>query len=398
MNKYYKYLTAAAALVASITMVSCDETDAEKDKGDTPVVEYVRLCNPSVSDSLLVESSMGSRIALIGHDLGDVQQVWFNDQKAKLNPTLVTSFCIIVDIPNQLPQEVTDNVKLITSTGITTEYPFHVVVPSPVVTSVSCQWGRPGDQITFTGDYFFGTTEQVYVTFPGGAKAYADEVDDNTLTVTVPQGADQEGYMSVTSFYGTSKVTSYKFRESDGMLCQFEPDGYQNSWGLGSIASEDGIDGSYLRLYQANNGEWNWQNALCWGYWNTGGSPIAKGSLSDLAVRFEANIPTWANVPLIFYFTNDEGINVDGSEAQAHWMPWLSLGGDTPLNTNGWRTYTIPLTDFKYDKAGSEDSRSIGDISQYTNLSMILFGAFSPGTQAFDVDIRIDNLRIVSLK
>jgi hypothetical protein len=29
---------------------------------------------------------------------------------------------------------------------------------------------------------------------------------------------------------------------------------------------------------------------------------------------------------------------------------------------------------------------------------MILFGAFSPGTQAFDVDIRIDNLRIVSLK
>jgi hypothetical protein len=98
------------------------------------------------------------------------------------------------------------------------------------------------------------------------------------------------------------------------------------------------------------------------------------------------------------YFTNDEGINVDGSEAQCHWMPWLSLGGDTPLNTNGWVTYTIPLTDFKYDKTGSEDSRTIGDISKYTNLSMILFGSFSPGTQAFDVDIRIDNLRIVSLK
>jgi hypothetical protein len=397
MNKYFKYIYASAALLTVGAMTSCDETDAESDRGETPVVEYVRVCNPESADSLVVESAMGSRIAFIGRDLGDVQQIYFNDQKAKLNPTLITSYSIIVDVPSTLPQEVTNTVTLITSTGIKTEYPFKVVVPSPVITSMSCQYGRPGDKITFAGDYFFGTTSQVYATFPGNLVAKTISVDNNNLTVEVPEGATQEGYVTISSLYGSSK-TSMKFLESDGMLCRFEPDGYQNSWGLGSTSNEDGIDGYYLRLYQANNGEWNWQNALCWGLWNTGGEPIAKGSLSNLALRFEANIPSWANVPLIMYFNNADGINVDGDEAQLHWTPWLSLGGDTPLNTDGWVTYTIPLTEFKYNKDGSDDSRTIGDISQYTNLSMILFGSFSPGTQAFDVDIRIDNLRIVSIK
>ena len=38
-----------------------------------------------------------ARLAFVGDNLGDVQQVWFNDQKAKLNPTMVTSHTIIVD-------------------------------------------------------------------------------------------------------------------------------------------------------------------------------------------------------------------------------------------------------------------------------------------------------------
>jgi hypothetical protein len=108
MNKYFKYIYASAALLTVGAMTSCDETDAESDRGETPVVEYVRVCNPESADSLVVESAMGSRIAFIGRDLGDVQQIYFNDQKAKLNPTLITSYSIIVDVPSTLPQEVTN--------------------------------------------------------------------------------------------------------------------------------------------------------------------------------------------------------------------------------------------------------------------------------------------------
>ena len=78
-------------------------------------------------------------------------------------------------------------------------------------------------------------------------------------------------------------------------------------------------------------------------------------------------------------------------------MPWSSLGGDTPFTTGGWTTVTIPLTDFKYDKTGEVDNRVIGNIEEFYNIGFMVFGAFAPGTQAFDFDVRIDNLRIVNI-
>ena len=106
------------------TAVSCSDTDADEDRGKAPVIKYARPCDINVSDSLLVSAPLGARLAFVGDNLGDVQQIWFNDQKAKLNPTMVTSHTIIVDIPNNIPGEVTNKARFITSTGIETEYPF----------------------------------------------------------------------------------------------------------------------------------------------------------------------------------------------------------------------------------------------------------------------------------
>lgn len=396
MNKITRYMMLAASAAGALFTVACSETDADKDKGATPHVEYARVCRPEAADSLITEASMGSKIAFIGTGLGDVQQVWFNDRKAKLNPTQVNTNVVIVDVPNQLPDDVTDMVTFITSKGNKCEYPFHVVVPAPVITRLSCQYARPGETLVMDGDFFIGAADELTVTFPGKIATNPDKAEKEQITVTVPAGATEEGFITVTSIYGTSKVP-FKFLEKDGMLCDFEDGSYANPWGLGALDTENGIDGQYLKLAWASNGEWNWQNALCWGYWNTGGRPIATGSLSELAVRFEANIVSWANIPMCLYFNNEDGINLDGPEAQAHWMPWLTLGGDTPMSTNGWTTVTIPLTDFKYDKVGSDDTRTIGDIANYTNFSFMVFGAFTPGTMAFDFDVRIDNLRIVKI-
>ncbi|MDE6144527.1 MAG: hypothetical protein K2F94_10715, partial [Muribaculaceae bacterium] len=101
MNNRLKYTFAAmAGIVAAGTMVSCSETYAEQDKGATPVIKYARTCNINQADSLVASASLGAHLCFVGDNLGDVQQVWFNDQKAKLNPTMVTSNTIIVDIPN----------------------------------------------------------------------------------------------------------------------------------------------------------------------------------------------------------------------------------------------------------------------------------------------------------
>ena len=39
----------------------------------------------------------------------------------------------------------------------------------------------------------------------------------------------------------------------------------------------------------------------------------------------------------------------------------------------------------------------IGNIEEFYNIGFMVFGAFAPGTQAFDFDVRIDNLRIVNI-
>ena len=397
MKKYFSIFTIGVALAASLS--SCDQTDAEADKDATPQIEYCRVCDPAAADSMIVSASLGSRIAFIGRDLGAVQQVWFNDQKAKLSPTMVTSNSIIVDVPTSLPQEVTNQVRFVTSKGRETIYPFSVKVPSPLITSISCQYASPGDALVMVGDYFLSTGDiPVTVTFPGGIVVEPDSYTKETLTVTVPAEATTEGFIKVTSENGTTTVP-FKFLETDGLICDFEPDGYMNPWGQGGSGTEGGVSGQYLHFSQTAAGEWSWNNALMWCYWNAAsGKPIARGDLSQLGLRFETNIVSWANLPmLIWFFKDDETTNVDGDEAQAHWMPWSSLGGDTPFTTGGWTTVTIPLTDFKYDKTGEVDNRVIGNIEEFYNIGFMVFGAFAPGTQAFDFDVRIDNLRIVNI-
>ncbi len=400
MNRYFRIFSIGTALAfTSLSLVSCDETDAEADKDATPSIEYCRVCDPAAADSMIVSAALGSRVAFIGRDMGAVQQVWFNDQKAKLNPTMVTSNSIIVDVPTSLPQEVTNTVRFVTGKGAETVFPFSVKVPSPLITSISCQYASPGDELVMVGDYFLATGDiPLTVTFPGGVTVEPDSYTKQTLTVTVPEEATTEGYIKVTSENGVTTVP-FKFLETDGLICDFEPDGYMNPWGQGGYGTDEAVSGQYLHFKQDNAGEWSWNNSLMWCYWNAAsGKPIATGDISQLALRFETNIKSWANLPmLIWFFKDDETTNVDGDEAQAHWMPWLSLGGDTPYTTNGWTTVTIPLTDFKYNKLGDEDNRNIGNISEYYNIGMMVFGSFAPGTMAFDFDVRIDNLRIVNI-
>lgn len=396
MKLHFKYiLMAVAAFCATAFFASCEETDAEADEGKTPYVQYVRKCNPEISDSLLVEASMGQRIAFIGSNLGDVQEIWFNDQKAKVNPNLVTSNAIIVDVPNVIPAVVNDTVRFVTGKGKEFKYPFHVVVPKPIINSMSCQYAKPGDVITLRGDYFIGNEGQVYVTFPGGAVATpsAGQYSKTEITVTVPEGATQEGYLSVTSIYGTSR-TKFKFLETDGMLFTLD-DGYTQPWGKGDVGTEDGVSGKYVWLHAESNGAWNWSDALMYGYWPEVNKPVATGDISKLALRFECDSREWSDVPLLIWFDFfGQNISPDDNRAQCHWKPWNRNGEKVNYQTNGWVTVTIPLTEFKYNKEETVNNLNVGDLSQYSNLNIMLFGG---ADAASPVDIRLDNFRIVTI-
>jgi hypothetical protein len=139
MKKIIRYTALSAIVISAGFMAACSETDAEQDRGNTPVVKYVRDCDPLKGDSLIVAAPLGAKLAFVGDNLGDVQQVWFNDQKVKLNPTMVTSHSIILDVPNVIPSVVNNLCRLITSTGITVEYPFTISIPAPRIDEMDCE-------------------------------------------------------------------------------------------------------------------------------------------------------------------------------------------------------------------------------------------------------------------
>ena len=79
-----------AGLFAGTMFSSCDD-DSDDVSGDSPQIEYVRVTDPMASDSLVVRAFLGSTIAMVGEGLGDVVEIWFNDQSAKLNKNYITN-------------------------------------------------------------------------------------------------------------------------------------------------------------------------------------------------------------------------------------------------------------------------------------------------------------------
>lgn len=209
MESVFKYsFFAISWLLFAGTPTSCGETDAEKDKGATPVIKYARICEPDAADSLVTSATLGTRLCFIGDNLGDVRQVWFNDQKAKLDPAMVSSHSIIIEIPDDIPGEVTNSVRFITSTNNMTDYPFNVLVPAPRVSSINIENARPGDIVTINGDYFVDDPNvPLKVTFPGSIHAEIKRISRESIDVVVPECIDK-GPVTVTSIYGDGESAS----------------------------------------------------------------------------------------------------------------------------------------------------------------------------------------------
>ncbi|MDE7081179.1 MAG: IPT/TIG domain-containing protein [Muribaculaceae bacterium] len=393
----YSFLTLAALCAAGAALTSCDDSDAVRDEGKTPRIDFVRITDPEAADSLITAAAMGQQIVLMGEHLGDVREIYFNDIKALLNPTLITSYSIIVDVPSQIPGDVTNLITLVTSQGNRATHDFSVTVPAPSVTDISCEYAKPGETITLTGNYFIDPV----VYFPGVAEAATVVSSDMTsIRVEVPQGVE-EGPVVVESIYGRGR-TKFNFMDTNGLLTNFD-DGYEQPWGRGTIASEGGISGNYLLFESPMMSAWGWSDSLMWGYWAYapgahGNSPIAQGELNSLALKFEANIETWIDCPMLIWFQpwNPNGnISPDDPLAQCHWKPYIKNGIKQDAATGGWVTVTIPLTEFRYDKEESVNNLSLGDIANYTDLNIMFFGACDdPGP----MKVMLDNFRIVNIR
>jgi hypothetical protein len=149
--------------VASI-FISCDKDD---DESGTPSIDYVRITRPQSSDSLLVGAGQGQLIAIVGKNLQDAIEVWFNDRRAMLTPTYITNTSILVSVPNPIPADITNKMKIVFKNGFILIHDFVVQISEPYIGSMVSEFVNDGDIATIRGDFFY---EPLTVTFPGGCR------------------------------------------------------------------------------------------------------------------------------------------------------------------------------------------------------------------------------------
>ena len=175
-------------LFTGMLFQACDKDDLG---GGMPEVMYVRITDAAKSDSLVTHAFMGSTVAIIGQNLQDVDEIWFNDQKAFVNFSFVTGTSIIVTIPNVIPATVNNLMLLINSNKTDTlKYPFGVDVPPPFLSGMLCEYVDDGETAVIQGNFFIddpGSPLKVF--FPGNLEGTVQSVSLNKVEVIVPQGA-----------------------------------------------------------------------------------------------------------------------------------------------------------------------------------------------------------------
>lgn len=402
MKKYLKHMPLLIVAVMIAGMIGLSTTSCKKETPGEPGIFYVRVTDPAKADSLMIGAYMGNLIAIVGQNLGDVREIWFNDQEATLNRAYITSTTILVSVPSTVPSVVTDKMKLVFGDGSELLYDFKVNVPGPQISSVKCEFVPAGGTMELTGDYFF----EPKVMFTGGVEGTLADFDKLLMHVVVPEGAEP-GPVTVQTNFGKVK-SKFMFRDNSNTILDFDTWKHE-SWTApiadpASNPSPAPCDGGYAFFKHAAVGEWMWTNELTLQYWAPRGSkgavPVAKGLVSDLVFKFEVNVPIeWKDVRMEIFFgpyAEDHGRDKPGC-AIARWKPWKN----GPYKTDGWVTIAIPLTEFRFSpNDGNTDeigTRSIQNLSELTNVTMMLFGAFENGTTTKSpVHICVDNFRIVS--
>ena len=206
-NRYTNWFFAAAVVVAGFSMAACeDEPDKYEVAGGKPTLKYVRVPDPAAADSLLTGAYMANTICLVGENLRSVYELYFNDQKAILNTSYITDHTLMVDVPKEIPSVVTDKIYMVTKAKDTIDYDFKVLVPAPTVNSISCEFAKPGSEVTLIGDYFIDDPNvPLTITMAGNVEVTnITNITKTAVSFILPDNAPA-GYINVKSIYGTGR-------------------------------------------------------------------------------------------------------------------------------------------------------------------------------------------------
>ncbi len=367
----------------TLALVMLYNACSDDDTPGTPSIDYVRITDPDSADSLIVSAGQGQLIAIMGENLGGAISIEFNNIEASLSIPYVTNSSILVRVPTDIPEEVTNQFVIFFNDGYTLTHDFTVAINKPSVTSMDCEYVNDGGVAVIHGNYFY---EPISVIFPGDLEGEIVSVEDETIEVIVPEGAT-EGQISVKSTYGTGSST-FMFRDNRNIVISSDP--FTGWWNADYVVSNPGeddpelINGNYIRVNKTI-GSWSWVEVA-------GGPASAMGDISKnipdeailqpglYSLKFEVNtLLPYDNNMIKFNF----GLTSENNDAY-QWAP--------PYDTEGeWKTVTIPFDEMI---TSYEDAGSVIEVSEEGYWCRVLIH----GSGELDCDIAFDNFRIVPNK
>jgi len=383
MNLSYKsFLFFFVAFAIAGIFTSCSEDENLPNNGK-PMVSYIRVTRPTASDSLIAKAGQGSMIAIIGQNLQDAREIWFNDQPAALTPTLITNTSIITSVPADIPTEINNKMKIIFSNGDSLMHDFVVDISEPLILSMSSEYLNAGDVATIRGNYFY---EPVTVTFAGGVAGEIVTVEDDIIEVTVPEGA-QPGPITITTNFGSTE-SDFMFRDNRNIIASFDGS-LEGAWhGPAFIVSSDedipAINGKFIRINK-DLAAWAWFEMYVGGKESLGlenrNIPAdAFANPKNYSMKFEINtLAPLTGAEIKMYMGNGE---VGGRDKGGYtWKPNVDTQG-------AWQTVSIPFENFLI--ANNND-----DITFAYDPNGYSASFHFSGPLAVKANFGLDNMRVV---
>ena len=353
---------------------SCEKEDSE----GTPSISYIRITSPESSDSLLASAGQGQLIAIVGNNLENAVEIWFNDQRALLTPTYITKTSILVAVPSQIPLSVNNTMKLVFKNGYELNHDFKVDISEPVVSMMDVEYVKENEVAVIRGNYFYAP---LTITFAGGVDGQVENLTDQEIQVRVPAGA-QPGPITVKTNFGETE-SEFWFRDNRNLLIHNDP--WSGWWGETNVVPGTdplAISGNFTRITQ-NIGAWGWTEWI-------GGKEDALATSKNLPddavlnpekyfMKFEVNtLKPYNGNRIKFMIGQVNGPDPNWNDEPYFWEP--------PFDTEGkWRTVTIPFEDVVDNYTTNWGVRPQG-----YGVKIWFHG---PGS--LEADIAFDNLRVV---
>ena len=436
-NQLYKGLFGFGMIAVFAGLVACnDNSDKFEMTSGTPDIKYIRLTDPEKGDSLLDQAFMETTICLVGNNLTSIHKLWFNDQPAILNTSLITDHTLIVDIPSKIPAEITNKIYMETRDGELCDYDFTVLVPSPTISSLKNEWVKAGDEAIVFGRYFVDDVNYpIQITMPGNIAVphyNITSLSETEIHFIVPEECDGvSGQISISTLYGNSRSPFY-FHDERGMLFDFDglsPLNFtDNCWhARPAVEDENSLSGNYIQFGNGDatmsDGTWDDSNffAEYWaGTWDLVYPSYGQGMLlhdlvdftdwQNMSLKFEMQVPasnSWNNSAMQIIVASGEQIhiweaswdffNLEGPQQapRALYRPWQTAPNGEFHTDGEWITVTIPFEAFVYNYEGGASYSSITGPESFGSFQMCIVGGGVNTEKECNPIVRVDNIRAV---